>query len=79
MRIKVLFFASARDAVGRSELTLELPERAAVESLAVRPEFEPLREQLPSIRFAVNEAFAPAGAILSDGDTVAVIPPVSGG
>ena len=79
MKVRILLFASARVAIGRSEFSVELAEGAAIKSLAELPEFAPLKEHLPSIRFALNEAFAPADAVLSDGDTVAVIPPVSGG
>jgi len=38
-----------------------------------------LRDHRDSMRVAVNETFARPGARLSEGDTIALIPPVSGG
>jgi molybdopterin converting factor small subunit len=38
-----------------------------------------LRDNLASVRFARNEAFASLSEPIAEGDTVAVIPPVAGG
>lgn len=80
MQIRVLLFASLREAAGTSELSLELPEGsdaacvlAALERRLTRP--APLRHAA----MAVNESYASAATPLHDGDVVAVIPPVSGG
>ena len=60
MRVNVLLFASAREAAGTAELTLDLPEGATVQEaldalVSVHPALAPL---LPSCRTAVNEEFA---------------------
>ncbi len=79
MKVKVLFFAGSRDWVGDSEALVELPQGATIDSLITADELSALAPHLSSLRFALNEEFSPTSAALSDGDTVAVIPPVSGG
>lgn len=82
MTIAVLYFAALRELLGTNEETLSdvpvpLPVHAFAQHLARRhPE---LVAHLGSVRFAVNEAFVTANAEIRDGDTVALIPPVSGG
>jgi len=81
MQIEVLCFASARDAVGAPRLVLELGEGATVRTaLAALAERHPaLRAGLGALRCAVNEDFADASRGLAPGDTLALLPPVSGG
>lgn len=79
--VRMLFFAHLQDVAGRQELALTLPEgatvREAAETLAVRAAgFESL---LTHTRVAVNAEFADADTVLSDGDEVAWMPPMSGG
>jgi molybdopterin converting factor subunit 1 len=81
MRCEVLLFAQLAEAVGRDRLTVELPEGAtaadAVEAVARdHAAVKPLRATLA---VAINERYCPADQALADGDTVALIPPVSGG
>lgn len=78
MEVSILYFAGARDAVGKGEETLEL-EPSSIESLS-----ELLSSRYPGltlvgVRFAVNEEFVGKDHLLSPGDVIAVIPPVSGG
>jgi len=81
MRLKVIFFATFRDIVGARERTMALGGTATVDSLLAR-----LYETHPNLRrfdenllVAVNQEFVDRGASLSDGDEVALMPPVSGG
>ncbi len=81
MRIKVRYFAVARERVGREEETLDLPEGATVASaldlLGERhPAIAALRGHLAA---AVNQEMVRPDAALSDGDELALIPPVAGG
>jgi molybdopterin converting factor subunit 1 len=82
MAVVVLYFAAVRELLGSSEELIELPAkhlsiRDLAEQLVDRhPE---LRPHLPSVRFAINETFVAASATVSDGDRVALLPPVSGG
>lgn len=79
--VRVLFFASLADLMGDRQRNLDLPAGATV-SDALRdlaqgaPDFA---SRVPHVSFAVNEAFVTADTPLSDGDELALIPPVSGG
>jgi sulfur-carrier protein len=80
--IRVFYFAGLRDLVSRAEESLELPASVAnVGQLSsyleqVHPE---LAGRLQGVRLAVNESFANLDDSVSDGDVVALIPPVAGG
>ncbi|MBI2504704.1 MAG: molybdopterin converting factor subunit 1 [Candidatus Latescibacteria bacterium] len=81
MKIRLLLFASCRDAVGGKELDLEVIEGLSAgglrEELALRyPRLKPLKEKL---LVAVNAEYVGGETVLKDGDEVALIPPVSGG
>jgi molybdopterin converting factor subunit 1 len=80
--IEMLYFAAIRDVVGRPKEVLDLPEavRTVMDLASHLERVHPALEgRLATVRFAVNEAFAEPGAVVSNGDVVAVIPPVSGG
>jgi MoaE-MoaD fusion protein len=81
MRVKVLFFGMLKDIVGRAEEDLVVAGDAHLsgvfEHYASR--FPRIREMAGSIVLAKNHEFAEPGAALSDGDEVALLPPVSGG
>jgi molybdopterin converting factor subunit 1 len=81
MRCEVLLFAQLAEAVGRDRLTIELADDAtgadALNTLAAEhPAIDRMRETLA---IAVNEHYGNATTPLADGDTIALIPPVSGG
>jgi molybdopterin converting factor subunit 1 len=81
VQVRVLFFASAREAAGCSGLELELPAGATVGDAreAIGERFPALEPRLVHVRFALDREFASAGAPLHEGAELAVIPPVSGG
>ncbi len=81
VRIDVLCFAAARDAVGEATLNLELEAGACVaDARVVLVALHPaLARAVPSLRFAVNEEFVNPDHVLREGDTLALLPPVSGG
>ncbi len=81
VRVRVLFFGAARDAVGHDEVELVLTGTATASNA-----FEEVLEKFPSLRrfgrsllFAVNQEYARAECEVYDGDELAVFPPVSGG
>lgn len=80
--VTVLYFASVRESVGASEARLALSDDirtiADLSAYLERTEVG-LARRLASVRFAINEAFVSADAHISDGDVIAIIPPVSGG
>ncbi len=81
MRCQVLLFAQLAETIGTDRLTIELPEGATVaDALAVLSKaHEAIATTANAIAVAVNEQYCPVAQVLSDGDTIALIPPVSGG
>jgi molybdenum cofactor biosynthesis protein MoaC/molybdopterin converting factor subunit 1 len=82
MEVDVRLFAVFRERAGRDRLSLELPEGASVaeamEALGRRPELEELIAAMP-VRAALNREYVGDDARLTEGDELALIPPVSGG
>ena len=76
MRITVKLFAGLRERAGENERDLELDAGARVADV-----WTPLGlgEEPEGLLYAVNKEYAAADRRLSDGDEVALIPPVSGG
>lgn len=79
MQVHVLLFANLRQRAGRSELSLELPEPATVRTAADALVKQLDAVDLKGVMCAVNERYAGPTTALSEGDTVAFLPPVSGG
>ena len=80
MRVRLLFFASYAEAFGLAEQELELPSGATVADLVAELRQDPRASRLPpSPLVAVNHRYARLEASLTDGDEVALIPPVAGG
>lgn len=80
-RVKVLAFGSSAAALGWTEREFELAEGTRLSGLIERleAESENLAAARGRVRYAVNQKYANPATELSDGDEVAVIPPVSGG
>lgn len=81
MEVRTLFFAAYRDAVGRSALSVELPDGSTTADLVrfLRDRGAPF-DRLPSDpALALNQTYVHARTPLSPGDEVAFIPPVAGG
>ena len=76
MRVTVRLFAGLREQAGEGERELELPQGARLADV-----WAPLGlgDEPEGLLYAVNKEYAPADRRLSDGDEVALIPPVSGG
>jgi molybdopterin converting factor subunit 1 len=79
MTLTLLFFAGLRDQVGRDTLAIDLPGPAKVSVLIQRLEAELPGFSMDGVRVAVNETFTNSDELLHGGETVAFIPPVSGG
>jgi len=81
--VRILLFASAREAVGRSELLREVP----LEGMALREMLEELGQEYPRLRrvsavsrFVLNGEYVPGrNGRLAPGDELAIHPPYSGG
>lgn len=78
----MLYFAALRDLAGRGSEEVELPEGdvtvARLRGL-LEQRHPALAGRLTAVRLAVNEEFAEDRVRIAAGDTVALIPPVSGG
>ena len=81
MHVKLRYFASLRERLGKAEETREIPDGATVGTMwnlltQERPE---LRELERSVAFAVAQEYVDKDHPLQDNDELACIPPVSGG
>ena len=81
VQVKLLFFATLKDIVGRRELEIDVPSGATINDL-----WEHLESRYPTLsRYrsivltSLNEEYVDRKAVISDGDEVALFPPVSGG
>jgi molybdopterin synthase sulfur carrier subunit len=81
MRVRVRLFAALREAAGRPELELDLPEGASAEDAwqTLARSCPSLGPRRASVAASVNRRYAPFDTPLDDGDEVVFIPPVSGG
>jgi len=81
IKVRVLYFANARDLAGKSSEAVTIRAGDTVGKLletltASHPGLRPLKS---SVRLSVNQVLAKADSALHDGDEVAVLPPVAGG
>jgi molybdopterin converting factor subunit 1 len=81
MQVTIRLFAALAEITGTRELSLDMPEGASAADV-----FERLVEAYPRLRaydsrvlFAVNASYADAATRVGAGESVAIIPPVSGG
>ena len=81
VKIRVLFFGAARDAVNATSMELSLDAPATVSSAFQKlvEKFSLLERFGRSLLFAVNEEYATPETRLQENDELAVFPPVSGG
>jgi len=85
MKVKILYFASVRETLGRDAEEIELPEAAAtVAGLRshLRTRGGAWADALAEgrlLRAAVNRDMVPATLALKAGDEIAFFPPVTGG
>lgn len=78
----VLYFAGIRDALGRSEESMDLPADVRTVQdfvLHVQQRYPVLQGKMASVRIALDEAFAQDSDALADARVIALIPPVAGG
>jgi len=80
MKIQILFFGITTDLIGTSTLNLELTKGISVANFKdLLKEKYPQLANINSYAIAVNETYATDALILEERDTIAIIPPVSGG
>jgi MoaE-MoaD fusion protein len=76
MRVRVRLFAGLRERAGMGENEMELPEGARTRDVWELLELGP---EPAGLAYAVNRQYVDRDHALSDGDELAIIPPVSGG
>lgn len=81
LRVNVLFFGPLRELTGMAEETIEFPAGTTLaqifDNYCVR--FPKLAGFRASLVASQNQEFAPWDARVSNNDTIAFLPPVSGG
>ncbi len=81
--IRVLFFASLREALGSGESLACTPQIATVaqlrDQLAARGDKWQLLLTTRNLRSAVNQSMVAMDTVIKDGDEIAFFPPVTGG
>ncbi|MEK5431990.1 molybdopterin converting factor subunit 1 [Lysinibacillus sp. FSL R7-0073] len=76
--INILLFAHLQEAVGASTLSVELSDVTVVQVKEWMEQHYP-QLTLQQMMTAINEEFATDTTIVRSGDTIAFIPPISGG
>lgn len=81
MEVNVRLFAVLREAVGTSVVLLNIDEGASVSQVLqeLQAQYPALAGRCAGVLVAVNESYARAETKVRAGDSVALIPPVSGG
>lgn len=80
MKINTLFFGITTDLTGTSELEIKVDKNTSIHQFkGILQEKYPTLKNINSYAIAVNETYANDDVILGENDTVAIIPPVSGG
>jgi molybdopterin synthase sulfur carrier subunit len=80
MTVRVLLFASYADALGASEVSVDVPSGARVADVLSRVKSLASGKRLPDKPLvAVNQRYAQPDQQVSETDEVAIIPPVAGG
>ena len=79
--VRVRFFARLREQAGAEIEALEVPPGSTLADVYdnLRRKHPALEADRVAVRGAINQEFAVWSALVSDGDEVAFIPPVSGG
>lgn len=83
MKLKVLFFSTLREIAGRDEMILKVDRDGPIH---VRDVLEMLYGQMPGLAdwdaqvlLALDEAYVAREAEVSEGQELAIMPPVQGG
>ena len=81
MQCQILLFAQLAQAIGKDRITIELLNGATVNDALseLSAKHEIIKSMRNSLAIAINEQYCNTNAEIKDGDTLALIPPVSGG
>lgn len=76
--INILLFAHLQEAIGESKLSVDMANHT-VEQIKEWMETQYPQISLQHVMTAINEEFATETMVVKAGDTIAFIPPISGG
>lgn len=81
MMVTVKMFAAVRDAVGASEVQIDVPEDATIADVraALSAAYPPVSQLVSRTMFAMNARYARDNEVIRENVDLACIPPVSGG
>lgn len=80
MTVRVLLFASYADALGASEVNVDVPAGARVSDVLSRVKALASGKRIPDNPLvAVNQRYAQPDHAVRETDEIAIIPPVAGG
>lgn len=81
MRVSVLLFARLRELAGAAEFDCDVPAGATIQTVwqAAVSKHRALGDFSAAVSCARNEDFARMTSPVADGDSIAFLPPVSGG
>ncbi len=81
MNCTILLFAQLAESIGSDRLTLQLPDGATIEQALneLASQYQIIASMRDSFAVAVDDRYCALTKTLNDGDTLALIPPVSGG
>ncbi len=82
MKVKLLLFASIRELVGASQVELDLPSDATVSVMlqTLASLYPGAQGSLDQINVAINKVYVKSSdTVIKECDTIALIPPLSGG
>jgi len=79
--VQVMLFSVLRERTGERVLSVTIPNSETVESFVDRlaMAYQPIADLKSVVRVAVNKRYATANDMVSPGDEIALITPVSGG
>jgi molybdopterin synthase sulfur carrier subunit len=76
---RVIYFSLIREGAGRTEEDIDFTGRVGDLRRILKEKYPSLSEVIERVRFAVNNEYVDDDFSLKGDETVAVIPPVSGG
>lgn len=79
MQIKILYFAQLADLAGKTEETRELSNNTPAQLYAELKATYHFPHEFKQLQVAINHELSAHEAKLSDGDSIAFLPPMTGG
>ncbi len=76
---RIIYFSLVRERLGKSEENIEFTGKVSELRKVLRDRHPDIGDILDRVKFAVNEEYVGEDHEVKEGDTVALIPPVSGG